>query len=135
MIGGIARRGAASARVAGPRASWRTGAGLLIALCLVLGPLAVLWGLTPAEHDVAMMLIKGAPIAEIARLRQSAEGTVKAHCNRIYAKSGGSGRTELVSQFVDDLMDHVHLENNRLFPRFAADLPAAPVCGGGAAGG
>ncbi|MEQ8700518.1 MAG: iron-sulfur cluster repair protein YtfE [Bauldia litoralis] len=38
-----------------------------------------------------------------------------------------------LSKLVNDLMEHVHLENNVLFPQFAADadLPAAPVCGMG----
>lgn len=62
------------------------------------------WSLTPAEEDVAMFTIKGAPIAEIARLRNSAEGTVKAHLNAIYRKAGVSGRTELVSLLIEDLM-------------------------------
>jgi DNA-binding CsgD family transcriptional regulator len=63
------------------------------------------WGLTPSEQDVARFLIKGCEIAEIARLRGSAEGTVKAHLNAIYRKSGVSGRAALVSMLIEDLMD------------------------------
>jgi regulator of cell morphogenesis and NO signaling len=33
-----------------------------------------------------------------------------------------------IGKLVDDLMQHIHLENNLLFPRFATDLPAAPTC-------
>ena len=62
------------------------------------------WRLTPAEQDVATFLIKGADIAEIARLRGSAEGTVKAHLNAIYRKAGVSGRPALVSLLLEDLM-------------------------------
>lgn len=62
------------------------------------------WGLTPAEQDVASFTIKGAPIAEVARLRGSAEGTVKAHLNAIYRKAGVSSRSELVSLLIEDLM-------------------------------
>ena len=62
------------------------------------------WRLTPAEQDVATFLIKGADIAEIARLRGSAEGTVKAHLNAIYRKAGVSGRPALVSLLIEDLM-------------------------------
>lgn len=62
------------------------------------------WGLTPAEQDVATFLIKGSDIAEIARLRGSAEGTVKAHLNAIYRKAGVSGRPALVSLLLEDLM-------------------------------
>ena len=62
------------------------------------------WGLTPAEQDVATFTIKGAPISEVARLRGSAEGKVKAHLNAIYRKAGVSSRGELVSLFIEDLM-------------------------------
>lgn len=62
------------------------------------------WRLTPAEQDVATFLIKGSDIPEIARLRGSAEGTVKAHLNAIYRKAGVSGRPALVSLLIEDLM-------------------------------
>lgn len=62
------------------------------------------WGLTPAERDVALLAIKGLSIAEIAGVRQTREGTVKAQCNAIYAKAGVSGRQQLLSLFVEELM-------------------------------
>lgn len=62
------------------------------------------WKLTPSEADVAGFALKGASITEIARLRGSAEGTVKAHLNAIYRKAGVSGRGELVSLMIEDLM-------------------------------
>lgn len=65
------------------------------------------WGLTPAERDVAWFTIKGLSIAEIARIRGTSEGTVKAHSNAIYRKAGVTGRTQLLSLFIEDLMgDH-----------------------------
>jgi len=64
-----------------------------------------LWGLTPAEADVAIFAIKGLRTAEIADLRQTSEGTVKAQSNAIYRKAGVSGRTQLLSVFIEDLMD------------------------------
>ena len=63
------------------------------------------WGLTRSERDVAWFTIKGMSIAEIARLRQTSEGTVKAHSNAIYRKAGVSGRTQLLSLFIEDLLD------------------------------
>jgi DNA-binding CsgD family transcriptional regulator len=63
------------------------------------------WGLTKSERDVAWFTIKGLSIADIARLRQTSEGTVKAQWNAIYRKSGVSGRTQLLSIFIDDLME------------------------------
>lgn len=62
------------------------------------------WGLTPAERDVALFAIKGLPIAEIARLRATSIGTVKAQTTAIYRKAGVSGRPQLLSLFVDELM-------------------------------
>ncbi|MFO1176430.1 MAG: helix-turn-helix transcriptional regulator [Paracoccaceae bacterium] len=62
------------------------------------------WGLTPAEADVATFTIKGFSIAEIAGLRQAAEGTVKSQLNAIYRKSGLAGRGQLVSVLIEDLL-------------------------------
>ncbi len=62
------------------------------------------WGLTPAERDVALFAIKGMSIAEIAALRSTSEGTVKAQTNAIYRKAGVSGRSQLLSLFIEDLM-------------------------------
>jgi DNA-binding CsgD family transcriptional regulator len=63
------------------------------------------WGLTRSERDVAWFTIKGLSIAEIARLRGTSEGTVKAHSNAIYRKAGVTGRTQLLSLFIEDLME------------------------------
>lgn len=62
------------------------------------------WKLTPAEHEVALFSIKGLTTAEIAKARATSEGTVKAQTNAIYRKSGVSGRAQLLSLFIDDLM-------------------------------
>jgi DNA-binding CsgD family transcriptional regulator len=62
------------------------------------------WGLTPAERDVAWFAIKGMSTSEIAALRNTSEGTVKAQSNAIYRKAGVSGRYQLLSLFVDELM-------------------------------
>jgi len=62
------------------------------------------WRLTPSERDVALLAIKGLSIAEIARIRQAKEGTVKAQSNSIYRKAGISGRLQLLSLFIEDLM-------------------------------
>jgi DNA-binding CsgD family transcriptional regulator len=62
------------------------------------------WGLTPSERDVALFAIKGMSTAEIAALRSTSEGTVKAQTNAIYRKAGVSGRPQLLSLFIDDLM-------------------------------
>ena len=62
------------------------------------------WALSPAERDVALFAIKGMSTAEIAVLRNTSEGTVKAQTNAIYRKAGVTGRPQLLSLFIEDLM-------------------------------
>lgn len=62
------------------------------------------WALSPAERDVALFAIKGMSTAEIGALRNTSEGTVKAQTNAIYRKAGVTGRPQLLSVFIDDLM-------------------------------
>jgi DNA-binding CsgD family transcriptional regulator len=62
------------------------------------------WALTPSECEVALLALKGFSIAEIASIRKTAEGTVKAQCNAIYRKAGVSGRPQLLSLFIDELL-------------------------------
>lgn len=71
------------------------------------------WALTPAERDVALFSIKGLSTAEIAALRNTSEGTVKAQTNAIYRKAGVSGRSQLLSLFIDELMDEALLPGKR----------------------
>lgn len=63
------------------------------------------WGLTPSERDVALLSIKGLPIAEIASARSTREGTVKAQLNAIYTKAGVANRTQLVGVFIDEIIE------------------------------
>jgi len=62
------------------------------------------WGLTPSEKDVALFAIKGLSTQEIASLRSTSEGTVKAQTAAIYRKAGVTGRPQLLSLFIEDLM-------------------------------
>lgn len=63
------------------------------------------WELSTAEKDVAMFLIKGSSTAEIAQMRNTSEGTIKAQNASIYRKAGVTGKTQLLSLFVEDLFD------------------------------
>lgn len=62
------------------------------------------WELTAAERDVALFSIKGMSTTEIAALRDTSEGTVKAQTNAIYRKASVSGRPQLLALFIDDLI-------------------------------
>ncbi len=69
------------------------------------------WCLTPSERDVALFAIKGMSTQEIAGLRGTSEGTVKAQTNAIYRKAGVTGRPQLLSLFIDDLMGEALVPN------------------------
>ncbi|MBV1864636.1 MAG: LuxR C-terminal-related transcriptional regulator [Rhodobacteraceae bacterium] len=61
------------------------------------------WKLSKAEAEIALLIVKGFSVAEIAKLRGKSEGTVKAQNTAIYQKSGLSGRVQLVSYFIEEL--------------------------------
>ena len=62
------------------------------------------WALTPSERDVALLAIKGFSIADMAKLRDTQQGTIKTQCNAIYRKANVSGRPQLLSLFIEELM-------------------------------
>ncbi len=62
------------------------------------------WSLTSAEREIAILAIKGFSIAEMAELRATKQGTVKAQCASVYKKAEVAGRLQLLSIFLDDLM-------------------------------
>jgi DNA-binding CsgD family transcriptional regulator len=68
------------------------------------------WRLTPSERDVALLAFKGLSIAEIAALRQSRHGTVKAHLVAVYRKAGVDGRTQLIGRCFEAIMAEVTVE-------------------------
>jgi len=64
-----------------------------------------LWALSPAERDVALLLLKGVSMEEIAEARGTAKGTVRAQSAAVYAKAGVEGRAQLTSLFLEELLD------------------------------
>lgn len=66
------------------------------------------WQLSPAERDVATFLVKGLSTTEIAQMRGSKEGTIKAQLNAIYRKSDCANRAEVMSTLIDTLMGRSH---------------------------
>ncbi|WP_374383621.1 helix-turn-helix transcriptional regulator [Thermomonas sp.] len=62
------------------------------------------WQLSVAEKEVAFLLLKGLSLKDIARVRGTAEKTVRAQSAAVYAKSGLAGRTELSAFFLEDLL-------------------------------
>lgn len=62
------------------------------------------WALTPAEQEVALLLIKGLSHKEVAQVRGTSERTVRQQALAIYKKAGVSGRAELSAFFLEDLL-------------------------------
>lgn len=62
------------------------------------------WQLTPAEREVALLVLKGRSHKQIARLTQRSERTVRQHAASVYEKAGLAGRAELAAFFLEDVM-------------------------------
>jgi DNA-binding CsgD family transcriptional regulator len=60
------------------------------------------WGLTSAEREVAILLLKGLRHKEIAQLRSTSERTVRHQALAIYKKAGLDGRTDLAAYFLEE---------------------------------
>lgn len=71
---------------------------------LIMGQFAK-WSLSKAESDIALLSLRGMKICEIARMRATAEGTIKAQLSAVYHKSGLGSRTELLAYFMDEFLD------------------------------
>jgi DNA-binding CsgD family transcriptional regulator len=62
------------------------------------------WGLTKAEAEVGLLLLKGLSHKEIANIRETSERTVREQSRALYRKSGLSGRSSLSAFFLEDLL-------------------------------
>ncbi|WP_100657965.1 helix-turn-helix transcriptional regulator [Alteromonas flava] len=62
------------------------------------------WKLTPAEQEVAFLLLKGLSLKEVASVRGTSEKTARAQSLAIYSKAGVTGRSELSAFFLEDLL-------------------------------
>ncbi|EQC46578.1 LuxR C-terminal-related transcriptional regulator [Bacteriovorax sp. Seq25_V] len=62
------------------------------------------WNLTESEKDIALLLLKGLSLREIAEIRNSSEKTIKQHASNLYAKANLNGRAELSAFFLEDLL-------------------------------
>lgn len=62
------------------------------------------WRLTPAEKEVAFLLLKGLSFKEAAEVRGASERTVRQQALAVYNKSGLAGRAELSAFFLEDLL-------------------------------
>jgi DNA-binding CsgD family transcriptional regulator len=62
------------------------------------------WALSPAEKEVALLLLKGLSHKEIAEVRSITEATARQQARAVYKKAGLSGRNDLAAFFLEDLL-------------------------------
>ena len=62
------------------------------------------WRLTPAEREVAMLLLKGYSHKHVASETGRSERTARQHAVAVYQKAGLGSRAELAAYFLEDLL-------------------------------
>jgi DNA-binding NarL/FixJ family response regulator len=62
------------------------------------------WQFTPAEKEIASLILKGCSHKQIADLRRSSDTTVRQQAQAIYRKSGLENRSELAAYFLDAIL-------------------------------
>ena len=62
------------------------------------------WNLSKTEKEVALLVLKGLSLRQVAKVRKVSEKTVKEQCHSIYSKSHLTGRAELSAFFLEDLL-------------------------------
>jgi DNA-binding NarL/FixJ family response regulator len=61
------------------------------------------WGMTAAEREVGLLILKGLSHKEIAALRATTDATVRQQAQSIYRKAGLPGKTAFSAYFLEDL--------------------------------
>lgn len=86
------------------RDAWKRQAETALAgLGEAIGDQFTRWGLTPAEREVALGLLKGLGHKQVAAATGRSERTVRQHAVAVYEKSGLGGRAELAAFFLGGL--------------------------------
>lgn len=62
------------------------------------------WQLTESEKEIGFFLLQGLSFKNIAEIRQVRERTIRNQALAIYSKSGLSGKHELASYFLEELL-------------------------------
>jgi DNA-binding CsgD family transcriptional regulator len=70
------------------------------------------WKLSPAEKEVALLLLKGLSHKEVAEVRSVTEATARQQARAVYKKAGLSGRHDLAAFFLEDLMLPIDADGN-----------------------
>lgn len=86
-------------------ARWRAeAADILAGLSSAIDQQFERWSLSPAEKEVALLLLKGLSHRELAEVRSVTEATARQQARAVYKKAGLSGRNDLAAFFLEDLL-------------------------------
>ena len=86
-------------------AQWRDEAAALLAgLRAAIEAQLDAWGLSPAEREVALLLLQGLSHKQIASRRSVSERTVRQQAHVLYRKAGLGGRADLAAFFLAGLL-------------------------------
>jgi DNA-binding CsgD family transcriptional regulator len=94
------------------------------------------WGMTGAEREVGLLILKGLNHKQIAALRGTSEATVRQQAQAIYRKAGLPGRTAFAAFFLEDLLafdgagEAAAADAARAAPAPEPTLDPEPVAGG-----
>jgi len=84
---------------------WREDArGLIDGLGSAIDLQLTRWVLSPAEKEVALLLLKGLSHKEVAGVRGIGEATARQQARAVYKKAGLTGRHDLAAFFLEDLL-------------------------------
>lgn len=75
------------------------------------------WGLTEAEREVGLLMLKGFSHKEIGALRGTSEATVRQQARSAYQKSGMNGRAAFCAYFLEDLLPSQNVDASPLAAR------------------
>ncbi len=81
------------------------------------------WGMTAAEREVGLLILKGLNHKEIATLRGTAEATVRQQAQAIYRKAALPGKAAFSAFFLEDLFAPGGVVDDRLAATGATASP------------
>jgi DNA-binding CsgD family transcriptional regulator len=85
------------------------------------------WSLSPAEKEVALLLLKGLSHKDIAEVRSVTEATARQQARAVYKKAGLSGRHDLAAFFLEDLMLPTRASEGPIEPHGPSRRSADPL--------
>ena len=69
------------------------------------------WGMTAAEREIGLLMLKGLSHKEIATLRATSDATVRQQAQSIYRKADLPGKTAFSAYFLEDLFAPEQMQN------------------------